>query len=275
MKRTKLDCTNEALTSGSLWKMVRRAQVVTFIGAGGKTTCLNRLTREITQAGEPVIATTTTKVYPLTFPSLCKNAGEFPFLEIITPCFWYADSEKESGKWLGLPTEIVDQAIHKDSKLKVKGHFWLIEGDGARECQLKCWAAHEPQIPRLTESAVLVIDGRLWGKTLQENEIYRSELCPDLIGHIWSPKLAWEYILRSPVFKPEYREMSWVVLFNEWSGPKNGSRQDPFDGEVYALLKVGEEYLRQEQLPESLLAKHLRLASGDAKEGSLQWFDLW
>lgn len=274
MDRTKLVCTNEDLTSGSFWGMVRQAQVVTFIGAGGKTTCLNRLTWEIAQAGKPVIATTTTKVYPLSFPSLWQNAGEFPSPEIDVPCFWYSSLEGQSGKWLGIPFDLLDSAIQKE-KYSSNPRFWVIEGDGARERQLKCWASHEPQIPRLTESAVLVLDGRLWGRTLQEEEIHRSELCPYLSGHVWSPELAWEYILSSPVFKPEYREISWVIFFNTWSDPESGPRQDSFNDELCELIKVGEEFLAREHFSKPQLPKHLRLASGNAKEGSLQWYDLW
>jgi hypothetical protein len=219
-----------------------------------------------------VIATTTTKVYPLPFPSLCKNAGEFPFLEITSPlCFWYDDIEEKSGKWLGISVGDLEQVIQEAGKKYV----WVIEGDGARERQLKYWASHEPQIPRLTESAVLVIDGRLWGKILQENEIHRSELCPQLAGQIWSPELAWEYILSSPVFRPEYREMSWVVLFNSWGASENEVEQAYVEKELQAVIRAAKDLIEKDSPQAQLRPRHLRLAAGDAKEGSLRWYDLW
>lgn len=273
----KLGIPNEASASGNLWEMVRRARVTTFIGAGGKTTCLNGLTQEIAQIGEPVIATTTTKVYPSAFPSLCKNAGEFPFLEKGFPCFWYADIEEESGKWRGIPVEMLERVIQEEGRR----FFWVIEGDGARERRLKCWASHEPQIPGATESAVLVIDGHLWGKTLHEDEIHRPELCPQLAGQIWSSESAWEYILSSPVFRREYREISWVVLFNVWKDFASDSPQNILDSQLRQLHQLHQLHqlqhtaLRGMAQDSSQRPHHLRIASGDAKEGRLQWFDLW
>ncbi|AHF08137.1 selenium cofactor biosynthesis protein YqeC [Desulfitobacterium metallireducens] len=254
-----------------LWDMVGKARVVTFIGAGGKTTCLSRLTEEISQAEKPVIATTTTKVYPLAFSSLWQNADGFSPPKTGMPCFWYANLEAESGKWMGIPVDILDQAIQKEFGKS----FWVIEGDGARERQLKCWASYEPQIPHLTESAVLVIDGRLWGKKLQAREIHRPELYPHLIGEIWRPELAWQYILTSPMFYSEYQKISWSVLFNRWGDPGRRSSQDLGNDELRGLIKVGEEFLGREHLSDSHRPQHLRIASGNAKEGNLQWYDLW
>lgn len=283
MKQVKLDADTEEIIYGSLWEMVCKAQVVTFIGAGGKTTCLNRLTWEIDQAGYPVIAATTTKVYPQAFPSHWQNAREFPFLEMVTPCFWYAGIEQESGKWQGISIDVLDSAIRKESTLG-KGEqlelqprrFWVIEGDGAREHRLKCWASHEPQIPRSTEAAVLVIDGHLWGKTLKKTDMHRSEICSDLVGKVWNPELAWQYILSSPVFSQAYRELSWFVLFNVWGKEHVEQEYD----ELRELKKLGEKFLTQtqEHFYENLhsrLPQHLRLSSGNAKEGNLRWYDLW
>ena len=64
--------------SGSLWDMTSRAQVVTFIGAGGKTTCCRSVTKELESAGEQVIATTTTKVLPEEHMIAWKNTEPPP-----------------------------------------------------------------------------------------------------------------------------------------------------------------------------------------------------
>lgn len=283
MKQVKLDVDTQELIYGNLWEMVCKAQVVTFIGAGGKTTCLNRLTWEIDQAGHSVIATTTTKVYPQSFPSHWQNAREFPFRETVAPCFWYSGIEEESGKWQGISIDVLDSAIRKESiqgegeQLELQPRrFWVIEGDGAREHRLKCWASHEPQIPRSTEAAVLVIDGHLWGKTLKETDMHRPEICRDFVGKVWNPDLAWQYILSSPVFSLAYRELSWFVLFNVWDKAQAEQGYNEF-GE---LRKLGEKFLTQAQEPvhenlQSRLPQHLRLSSGNAKEGNLRWYDLW
>lgn len=255
-----------SLNDGSLWEMLGKKRVVTFIGAGGKTTCLLRLTEEIGQAGKSVIATTTTKVYPLSFPVLWKNTNEIPPCETTLPCFWYAEHEAPSGKWRGVPLDLLDQAIGEEGESRDCSRFWVIEGDGARERQLKCWAAHEPQIPQATEVAVLVNSGGLWGKALQEQDIHRSELNPRLLGKVWCPELAWQYILDSPVFYAAYQKMSWCVLFNSVNSCSDELRE---------MLEIGKNFLTSISASKLQRPQHLRLASGDAKEGNLQWYDLW
>lgn len=96
--------------SGSLWAMTERKQVVTFIGAGGKTTCLRSLTQEIDSAGHRVIATTTTKVFPEERMNSWKSPTPPPY-EQEGACFWYVNVMEENGKWIGPPPKAVDDAI--------------------------------------------------------------------------------------------------------------------------------------------------------------------
>jgi len=126
-------------TSGTLWDMTKRVQVVTFIGAGGKTTCLRSLTREINAAGHRVIATTTTKVFPEESMRAWKNSSP-PAYEQAGACFWYVDVEDKSGKWMGPPVSSVDAAIASaglsaSQRTVPNSHSdlnWVIEGDGQR-----------------------------------------------------------------------------------------------------------------------------------------------
>lgn len=257
----------KGLISGDLWEMLGKKRVVTFIGAGGKTTCLLRLTEDLGKMGKSVIATTTTKVYPLSFPVLWKSKDESPPYEMRSSCFWYTECEAQSGKWKGVPLALLDQAIHEE--MSGCSRFWVIEGDGARERQLKCWASHEPQIPCSTEAAVLVISGELWGKTLQAKDIHRSELDPELLGKVWCPELAWQYILSSPVFYSAYRQMSWTVLFN------SANSCSDMLCEILKIEEKREKILTGTPATKLQLPLHLRIAFGDAKEGNVQWCELW
>jgi len=99
--------------SGSLWDVTGRAQVVTFIGAGGKTTCLRSITREIDSAGHRVIATTTTKVFP---EKLMKMDSYKPLLDL-------------NDRWSEIQREI------KDLEYRPK-HLRLAAGD-AKEGKLQ------------------------------------------------------------------------------------------------------------------------------------------
>lgn len=258
--------------SGSLWGMTGRAQVVTFIGAGGKTTCLRSLTHEIDAAEHRVIATTTTKVFPEESMKGWQNPNPPPF-EQEGACFWYAQVEDKSGKWMGPPVQAVDTAIA--GARTVSDLHWVIEGDGARGLKLKCWAPHEPQIPRLSDCVVLVLDGGLWGRVLQEEQVHRPAGCLDLLGHVWNAESAWRYFLRSPVFAPQYRQMSWVILLNHRgdNAEENEDLLEPWE----PFLELNRRWADMQWEVKDLKyrPKHLRIAAGDVKEGKLQWFDLW
>ena len=255
---------------GSLWEVTGRAHVVTFIGAGGKTTCLQAITREIVSAGQQVTATTTTKVFPEEHMNVWK--GDTPPKEQKGACFWYAKVEEKSGKWLGPPIRGVDAAIAED--LDKSKRYWVIEGDGARRLKLKCWEPHEPQIPQRSDCVVLVLEGSLWGQRLLAEQVHRPAGCLDLLGHVWNAERAWRYLLTSPVFAPQYEKMSWVIFLN--CHEENPEAEDSMEPLVLLqdLIHRWTEIQPEVRDPENRPC-HLRLAAGDAKEGKLQWFDLW
>ena len=271
--------------SGSLWDMTGHEQVITFIGAGGKTTCLRSLTQEIDSAGHQVIATTTTKVFPEESMKGWKNPNPPPH-DQEGACFWYVDVIEETGKWIGPTVQAVDAAIasqrtvpnlHTIAADLHSKRFWVIEGDGARGRKLKCWAPHEPQIPERTECAVLVLDRGLWGNVLLADQAHRWERCQNLLGQIWNAEKAWNYFMSSPVFAPQYGHMAWVILLNSPSEKVENEvlkeTEDPLDPLENLSHRWAE--IRREAVDLKNWPRHLRLAVGDAKEGKIQWCDLW
>ncbi len=278
---------------GSLWEMAKHAQVITLIGAGGKTTCLQILTQEIHAAGYPVIATTTTKVYPDNQARPWRHANPPPF-KSQGIYFWYTGEEQGSGKWLGNSPSMVDKAVWRDGENLISHEngsayrrYWIIEGDGARERRLKCWASHEPQIPRSSDCGVLILDGRLWGQELKDEDIHRSEYCPYLVHSQFTEENAWRYLGKSPVFYPQYQHLAWVIFFNIPRRPVHGLsiQAESSEGAYFSGLSVPEPEVLLDALyrkgAEEMRFKgeakprSLRLAAGDAKGGELQWFDLW
>lgn len=276
--------------SGSLWGMAGYKQVVTFIGAGGKTTCLRLITQEISTAGHRVIATTTTKVFPEESMKAWKSPNPPPD-EQEGACFWYVEVMEKNGKWIGPPLKAVDDAINSaraisdvgihelplqasasgrnvpDLHLDKSKRYWVIEGDGAKRLKLKCWQTHEPQIPRRSDCVMLVLDGDLWGSVLREELVHRPDVCSELLGQVWNAEQAWRYFLRSPIFDPQYGQMAWVILLN------TKASRDSFK----PLLELNQRWAEIQQEVKDLVyrPKHLRLAMGNVKEGKLQWFDLW
>lgn len=259
--------------SGSLWNMTQHSWVTTFIGAGGKTTCLQTLTRDLEAAGLEVVATTTTKVYPESSLEAWRNP--YPPPRHQGAWFWYEGAEDAVGKWVGPSALSVDEAIAAELK-RGSRRYWVIEGDGARERRLKCWEYYEPQIPKYSDCGVLVIDRGLWGRVLDSDAVHRPQKCQELLGEIWNAENTWRYLLKSPVFNSQYSLMSWVVLFNSArTGPGDGEfdPKDSFD--LLTDLRLSWNDISEESGGTDVKPSHLRLAEGDAKRGDLRWFDLW
>ena len=249
-----------------LWELAHKAKVITLIGAGGKTTSLLRLAEEISSQGYDVIQTTTTKVYPVKAKELWINPATPPPPSVQHPCFWYVQTEEKTGKWIGPKVETVDQALEVEKNNNIE-RFWIIEGDGARGLQLKCWAEHEPQIPASTECAVLLLRGDLWGKTLDDKVVHRAEYCLDLTGQTWNAQTCWEYLRRSPVYYPEFQHIFWVVLFNELSENPAKTVKDIAIKDI--LKEIKDSASNAGNGP-----RHLRIAAGNVKEGTFRWLDL-
>src|SRR5665648_533690 len=134
---------------------------------------------------------------------------------------------------------------------------------------------HEPQIPQQTDCVVLVLDGGLWGEVLQAEQVHRPNGCLDLLGHVWNAEKAWRYFLRSPVFAPQYGQMSWVILLNSPGLSADNKEPVCIKDALLALCHRWAEIQPDFDDLTKFRSKHLRIAAGDAKEGILQWFDLW
>ena len=190
---------------GGLWETAYHSQVITLIGAGGKTTALLRLAQELSSHGIKVIATTTTKINPMDFATIWLDVMAPPD-DVQYPCFWYSSQSKD-GKCIGPDAENVEKAVNDDKKLNNK-RIWIIEGDGARSLNLKCWAEHEPQIPENTDCVVLMLRADLWGQTLNSNDVHRPEYCKDLIDRTWNTQTFWSYLQNSPVYDLKFKKTS-------------------------------------------------------------------
>lgn len=259
------------MQKGSLWEMTEHARVITLIGAGGKTTSLQRLGQEIQAAGLEAVLTTTTKVWPFQDARVWINPClPPPSIHSSGIWFWYASEEPESGKWRGPEFGIVDQALSNimlhegGSRNKNSSRVWVIEGDGAKEKSLKFWAEHEPQIPSYTECSILVVDGSLWGKRFSDIDIHRSEYGRAFIGRVFDAECLWEYLLASPVFFPGYTQMQWVVVLNE-----KGL------GVLADVEGLGLNGHKLELYQRQIRPRHLRLAAGDCRAGEMRWVELW
>lgn len=164
---------------------VENGEVVAFVGAGGKTTAMFRLGRELTSRNWRVLVTTTTMIRP---PTLQPGEG-LVLARDRQQALELAAEALSQNHLLTLAT----QHLPALNKLKGVPPDWiaalmpladvvLIEADGSRGLPLKAPAAHEPVIPPETSLLVPVVGIDAVGLTLSEENVHRPALVAALTG---------------------------------------------------------------------------------------------
>ena len=161
--------------------------VVCLVGAGGKTSLMYRLARELSGRGAKVLTTTTTRIFaptPKQSPGCILAARSDDILERAAEMLKKhrhitaaAGESAEAGKLTGLAAEAVD-------RLRASRVFdWIIvEADGAAGRPLKAPAAHEPVIPSTTDWLVGMVGLSAIGKPLSDPWVFRKEIFSSLSG---------------------------------------------------------------------------------------------
>ncbi len=154
--------------------------LVTFTGAGGKTTALRVLAAELAAQGHRVLVTTTTRfaraqlqAFPAHLlapsPQALRRALDEKRVVAVASAI-----DATHDKALGLTPAAI-------SELRELADIVLVEGDGSKQRPLKAPAAHEPVIPPLS-SHVITCAG-LWalGRPLTAHTTHRPEIAAGLM----------------------------------------------------------------------------------------------
>jgi len=176
--------------------------VVSFVGAGGKTRSIRRLTREL--AGEqPVLVTTTTHLaageaslaasHVIWRPGETLEAGLQAALAQGSALVSGGPLADDPGKLAGVPIEVIDAA---KPQLAEHGVLLLVEADGSRQRPLKAPAEHEPVIPGSTDLAVPVVGLWALGERLSSQAIHRPERVAAVTGLAPDGILEPEHVVR-------------------------------------------------------------------------------
>jgi molybdenum cofactor cytidylyltransferase len=129
-------------------------ELVAIVGAGGKTTIMGILADEFGSSGTRTILTTTTKM----------GADQ-----VTEPVCWSDDPDEvedmltsgvplsvligtADGKVTGLPPDAVDSLFRSTT-----ADYVIVEADGARSLSIKAPADHEPVIPELSTTVIVVM----------------------------------------------------------------------------------------------------------------------
>lgn len=154
---------------------------VAFIGAGGKTTAMFQLARQLQG---PVIVTATSHLGTWQI----ELADRHIIAETATPIEALEHGLRGviliTGTVAGDRTKPIDKALLAWLHQFCNYHAipLLIEADGSRQRPLKAWAQHEPPIPPFVKHVVQVVGLSSIGKPLTDQHIHRPEIVSKFTG---------------------------------------------------------------------------------------------
>lgn len=158
---------------------LRCSELVAMVGAGGKTSALCLLARELAAAESRVIVTTTTAMFLRELTAVGPvviEADEGALTMRLRKALakgrvaGAAFALARGGKVIGLQTAFVDRLWAEDL-----ADYLIVEADGSRGRPLKAFASDEPQVPPSTTTIVQVAGLDAIGSPLSEEYVHRAE----------------------------------------------------------------------------------------------------
>ncbi|MGB8347402.1 MAG: selenium cofactor biosynthesis protein YqeC, partial [Ktedonobacteraceae bacterium] len=182
--------------------------LISLVGAGGKTTTMYTLAREMAERGQRVITTTTTNIF---FPEkgqtdafvVAENPSTLLRAVQSIPARYRritvvsrvragkAYAPTEAGKLAGLK---LDQPYDLLAKTDVAAV--IVEADGARGRLIKAPADYEPVIPPQSNVVLIVMSAGVINQPLSEAIAHRPERIAALLGIVQGDLLTPERIAR-------------------------------------------------------------------------------
>jgi len=165
---------------------LKAKELISLVGAGGKTTLMFRLARDLVAEGKKVVTTTTTKI-------LEPSSGETAFLivnqdeeKLKQSVFSHLDKYRHItitserlglGKLKGVSSDLVND-LWSSNEID----YLIIEADGASGHPMKAPRDKEPVIPSSTTLVVAILGVDGVGVELNEVNAFRSELISKMTG---------------------------------------------------------------------------------------------
>lgn len=175
-------------------------EVISLVGAGGKTTLLFALGNELSSHRKGILLTTTTKIWePAAYPSLA---------------FFLSDQLSQMKKWVAenldrYPYLLIARERLKNSKLQGIVPQWIeelhslpgvsvviVEADGAAGRSLKAPREGEPVVPQNTSLLIPVVGIDVLGCPLDEQHVFRSEIAARVLNMATGSTVTEEMIAR-------------------------------------------------------------------------------
>ena len=164
---------------------VECGDVVSLVGAGGKTTVLYALATELRRRGLSVVATCTTHT------QMPKTANTAPPLVVVDEeDNWLTTVKARLGRY-GSVT-VVGRRVRDDKlegldpvvidPLRSLADVVVVEADGARARSLKIPAEHEPVVAEETTLSVVLVGLDALGQPLDDEHVHRAEILSRVSG---------------------------------------------------------------------------------------------
>ncbi|WP_250675379.1 selenium cofactor biosynthesis protein YqeC [Paraclostridium ghonii] len=155
---------------------INKNDVITVVGAGGKTSLITYLSKQLSSEYS-ILLTTTTKIY---IPKssdynniiLTDKSNTFIFDKGITLC---GKCINEENKVVGLDFKELDILINKFD-------VSLIEGDGSKRKKLKGWRCDEPLVHPKTTKNIGVLDITSYDMYINNRNIHRLDKFSQICG---------------------------------------------------------------------------------------------
>ncbi len=178
----------ESMRGDPCEKMLKEAlgfkerELISLVGAGGKTSLMFLLARTLQTRGRRVVTTTTTKI-------LAPGPEETPFLSlgeteeaILTHVSLHGhvtvvSQRVAQKKFQGISPKQVD-ALWRSDRID----YLIVEADGAAGRPLKAPESYEPVIPACTGIVVALLGAEAIGAVLSEEKVFRSCIFSRLTG---------------------------------------------------------------------------------------------
>ncbi len=167
-------------------------EVISFVGAGGKSSAMFRLAGELAAQGQRVIITTTTRIAAdqirLSPAFVSTENDHLPLDDLAAAldrhgqCLVIGRDVIERGpgvKKAGIRPQLVDELAARAPALGVDAI--LIEADGSRMLPAKAPDSHEPALPASTTLLIPVMGMNALGAPLDEDHVQRAALIRRLL----------------------------------------------------------------------------------------------
>lgn len=239
---------------------IEKGNVVSIVGAGGKTTLMYYLGKELKENGKVLMSTTTKILPPKKDESDFFLIGKEEYTNIKNKqhlgSYVYSYGKNNEGKLLGIKEEEI-------ALIKEDFNYIILEADGSKCKPLKGWSDTEPVIYKETDITIGVLNIKVLEKKITDDLIHRLEEFKKLTIGIKEDTITNKHLIR--------------IIFNEKGLFKNSKGKRILfinkveDSKYKTLVKSLLEEVEEENRKYKLLDK---IIYGSLKKEYFNYIDL-